>query len=169
MPEVKEEFKEKMRELREEEETREGEEGEWKRLTGIMMKAAEEACGVEERRIQNPWTVGHEEEIREMNNRIERAVDRRNRAREAMGARRRLRRGRGRNGEERWEEELRTARGEVATERRVLKRRLRELERNWWEEKIEECKEACETGRVGDMYKVSRALCGEREATGTLW
>ena len=93
------------------------------------MKGAEEACGVEERRIQNPWTVGHEGEIRELNNIIERAVGRRNRAKEAMGARRMLRRGRwrGRNGEEIWEEWLRTARDEVMKERRVLKKKTKRL------------------------------------------
>ena len=158
LPEVKEEYREKMRELREEEETMEREEDEWKRLSGLMLKAAEEACGVEERRIQNPWTVGHEEEIREANSRIERAVDRRNRARGAMGARRRLRNREGSRGEQRWEEELNRAKEEVAMERRELKRRLREWERGWWEVKIEECREACETGRVGDMYKVLRSL-----------
>ena len=75
-----------------------------------------------------------------------------------MEARRRLRRGGGRGRGERWEEELRVAREEVARERRELKRNLREWERSWWEEKIEECREACETGRVGDMYKVLRSL-----------
>ena len=158
LPEVGEEYRSKMAELREEEETTEREEGEWKSLSRIMLRAAEEACGVEERRIQNPWTVGHEEEIREANSRIERAVDRRNRAREAMGARRRLRRGVGRSGGQRWEEELRRAKEELARERRELKRKLREWERGWWEVKIEECREACETGRMGDMYKVLRSL-----------
>ena len=65
LPEVKEDFREKMMEVRKEEEAREGEEDEWSRLTRVMMKAAEEACGVEERTIQNPGTVGHEKEIRD--------------------------------------------------------------------------------------------------------
>ena len=51
-----------MRELREEEETREGEEGEWKKLSEIMLKAAKKACGLGERSIQNPWTMEHKEE-----------------------------------------------------------------------------------------------------------
>ena len=102
--------------------------------------------------------MGHEREISEMNRKIELAVDKRNRAREALGATRRLRRGGGRNRGERWEEELRMAREEVARERRGLKRKLREWERSWWEERIEECREACETGRVGDMFKVLRSL-----------
>ena len=158
LPEVKEEFREKMRELREQEETMEEEQEEWKRLSKVMRRAAEETCGIEERTVQNPWTVGHEEEIREMNRSIERSVDRRNRAREAMGARRRLRPRTRRNREDRYEEELRNARTEVARERRALKRRLREWEREWWETIIEECREACATGRVGEMYKVLRAL-----------
>ena len=158
LPEVKEEYRGKMRELMDGEGTMESEEGEWKRLSGLMLRAAEETCGVEERRVQNPWTVGHEEEIRQANSRIENAVDRRNRAREVMGARRRLRRREGRRGEQRWEEELNRAREEVTRERRELKRKLREWESEWWEVLIEECREACEMGRVGDMYKVMRAL-----------
>ena len=43
-------------------------------------------------------------------------------------------------------------------ERRELKRRLRGWEREWWDVLIEECREACEMGRVGDMYKVMRSL-----------
>ena len=93
--------------------------GEWEQLSNIMRKAAEEVCGVEGRRVQNPWTVGYEEEIRERNTRIERAVDKKNRAMEVVTARQRLRRrsGGGGNQEERWEEEVRAARSEVATER----------------------------------------------------
>ena len=50
------------------------------------------------------------------------------------------------------------AREEVARERRVLKRSLREWESRWWEVRIEECREACEAGSGGDMYKVLRSL-----------
>ena len=34
---------------------------EWKKICGVMIEAAVEVCGVERRKVQNPWTVGHEE------------------------------------------------------------------------------------------------------------
>ena len=102
--------------------------------------------------------MGREEEIREMNRQIEGAVNRRNRVRERMGARIRLRPRARREGEASLEQELSEAREEVASGRRELKRRLRMWGREWWEIKMEECREACATGRVGDMYKVLREL-----------
>ena len=41
----------------------------------------------------------------------------------------------------------------MKTARRNLKRRLKRLEKEWWEEVIRECREACDQGRIGDMYK----------------
>ena len=52
-------------------------ESEWKKLSELLLRAAEEACGVEEGRIQNPWKVGHEGDQKSIS-RIENAVDRRN-------------------------------------------------------------------------------------------
>ena len=142
LPEVQEEYREKMRELREQGEEMEDGQGEWERLSKLMRKAAEVTCGVEGRRIQNPWTIGREEEIREMNTRIEGAVNRRNRARETIGARTRLRPRAKREGEARLEQELSEAREEVARGRRELKRRLKTWKRESWEIKMEECGEA---------------------------
>ena len=42
--------------------------------------------------------------------------------------------------------------------RRRLKRELRRLESEWWQERINECEEACAEGRVGDMYKCLRKI-----------
>ena len=52
---------------------------------------------------------------------------------------------------ERLSEEVKNVRGE-------LKRRMKELEREWWGEKINECERACLEGRVGDMYKCLRKI-----------
>ena len=64
------------------------------------------------------------------------------------------------------ERELEDARRHVRECRRRMKRRLRELEREWWQEKIDRCKTACEEGRVGDMYKILRemGMKGKRKA-----
>lgn len=35
---------------------------------------------------------------------------------------------------------------------------LRRLEREWWEERIRECEEACNRGRVGEMYAILKEV-----------
>ena len=42
--------------------------------------------------------------------------------------------------------------------RRAMKRRLRQLERNWWAEIVDECTAAAERGDMGTMYKTLRNL-----------
>ena len=39
-----------------------------------------------------------------------------------------------------------------------MKRGMRRLEREWWDERIRECEEACTEGRVGEMYKCLRKI-----------
>ena len=39
-----------------------------------------------------------------------------------------------------------------------MKTTLRQWEREWWENIIEECEEACHRGRVGEMYRILRRL-----------
>jgi predicted transcriptional regulator len=75
-----------------------------------------------------------------------------------VGNRRRLRQRRDGRLMERLEREVAGAREEVKNARRALQRQLRWLEREWWENKIRECEEACETGRVGDVYKCLRKI-----------
>ena len=45
---------------------REGKKEEWKKITAVMMKAAEEVCRTVSREVGNPWTVGYEEELEEL-------------------------------------------------------------------------------------------------------
>ena len=40
-----------------------GLEEEWKNITGVVMKAAEEVCSSVTREVGSPWTLEHEEEI----------------------------------------------------------------------------------------------------------
>ena len=63
---------------------------------------------------------------------------------------------------ERLRKEVKNAGGE-------LKSRMRELEREWWREKINEYETACVQGRLGDMYKCLRKIGtkGKPEARGT--
>lgn len=113
----------------------------------------------------NPWTVGHEEVLEEMSERIKVAARRRNGRVQMVANRRRLRARREGQVLVRLEEEVEGAREEVRLARRELKRFLRRLEREWWMERIRECETASVEGRVGDMYKCLRRLGGrERKA-----
>ena len=38
--------------------------------------------------------------------------------------------------------------------RRNMRQFLRRVEREWWRERIEECENACNSGRMGEMYKI---------------
>ena len=41
---------------------------------------------------------------------------------------------------------------------RHARKYLRELERNWWNETIRECENACSQRRLGDMYMYFRKI-----------
>ena len=56
-----------------------------------MNEAAEEVCGLESGRVINPWMIGHEREVNEMREEIERLISERNSKHERINARRRLR------------------------------------------------------------------------------
>jgi predicted transcriptional regulator len=130
----------------------------WKVLAEVMTEAAKEVCGVCEMGVQSPWTIGYEDELNALNERVSVAVRLRNERVQLAGNRRRLRQRRDGRLMERLEREVAGAREEVKQARRALRRRLRRLEREWWENKIRECEEACATGRVGDMYKCLRKI-----------
>ena len=57
--------------------------------------AAEEVCGIESGIEANPWMIGHEKEVNEMREEIERLISERNSKQERINAWRRLRARRG--------------------------------------------------------------------------
>ena len=128
----------------------------WESMAKVMTEAAKEVCGETTRPVQNPWTVGREDELNELREDIVRAV----RTRGVRLAEMNEVRGMDEDRVERMhaERELERARRDVRECRRRMKRRLRVLERAWWQDKIERCKTACEEGRMGDMYKILREL-----------
>ena len=95
--EKKEEYKESTRvkwNERMERETGESSRMQWKNLVEVMNEAAEEVCGLESGRVANPWMIGHEREVNEMREEIERLISERNSMQERINARRlRARRG----------------------------------------------------------------------------
>ena len=56
--------------------------------------------------------------------------------------------------EREWEE----AKERVKDGRRELKRSLKRWEKEWWDRVLEECREACEEGKMGKMYKTLNEL-----------
>ncbi|MEL7302028.1 MAG: endonuclease/exonuclease/phosphatase family protein, partial [Pseudomonadota bacterium] len=155
------EYMEKTRELMTNEDV---DEWKWEGMTEVMIAAAKDVCGETTISVANPWTVGCEEELDEMKENTVRAVRTRGERLTAVNEMREM--------DERREErvqaerELVVARRDVRECRRRMKRRLRELEREWWQEKIDRCEAACEEGRVGDMYKILReiGMRGKRKA-----
>ena len=56
------------------------------------------------------------------------------------------------------ENRVASARSAVRDARKEVKRFMRRIEREWWSERINECKDACDRGRIGDMYKCLRRI-----------
>ena len=129
--EKKEEYKQKTRELMQEENGR-GEKG-WKEMSDVMMTAAKEVCGEVEGRVANPWILGHEERLKELEEGIRTAVNERN---VSVGVLKVMGRLRVRADDRRMEEvegRVNVARERVKETRKEHKRFLRSIEREWWD------------------------------------
>ena len=148
-------YRQKINELTENMERNEmAETTKYREIMEIVTKAAKEVCGESERRIENPWMVGKEEELQRMKSRIAGAVTERNRIAETAR----------RNGEE-MDGEMERARETLREARREMKRETRRWETEWWEDRIRECQEAEGRGDSGKMYKVLKDL-GRRDWKG---
>ena len=124
---------------------------EWNEIAEIVTSAAEEICGIQEKKIENPWMLGHEAEAQTLRNRIIGAITARNQLME----------------EERLAEiadrprilvELNQRREDLMIVRRELQVKTRNWEKEWWEKLINECKEAGDIGNTGIVYKRLREL-----------
>ena len=149
------EYRERTRELME---NVEGDEWCWEGMTEVMLNAGKEVCGETTRPVANPWTVGFEDELEVLRGNVMSAArirgERLTERNEMMNAvvdveREEL---------DRAERILEEARMTVRMCRRSLKGRLKELEREWWQDKIARCEEVCAEGRVGEMYKILKEL-----------
>ena len=119
----------------------------------VMNEAAEVVCGLESGHVANPWMIGYEREVNEMREEIERLISERNNEQERINARRlRVRRGVGELS--RLEREWIEVKEQLERARRNIRQFLMRVEREWWRERIEECETACNSGRMGEMYKI---------------
>jgi hypothetical protein len=126
----------------------------WDELTNIVTRAAKDVCGTEEKKVDNPWLIGKEDEIQRMRSRVTTAINSKNelivRNRELDGL----------------EQELEVAKTELKDARRELNKKTKDWEKEWWQEIINECQEAGERGETGAVYKILKKLGqrGERKA-----
>ena len=121
----------------------------WNEITEVVTTAAREVCGVQEKVIENPWMRDKDEEVMVLRARINRAINRRDTALENA-----------RNDNIQNNDEVNDSRNVLKEARKDLKRKTREWEVEWWENILEECKNAGERGDSGMMYKTLKKLGG---------
>ena len=125
-----------------------GDTSEWNKISQIVTKAAEDVCGLEEKKIENPWMVGRDEQVNNMRARINTALDNRN---EIMAR-------------QDQNDDLAAALAELKEARKLLKITTKRWEEEYWDEIIEDCREAGETNNSGKMYNNLKKL-GQRGLT----
>ena len=130
----------------------------WKNLVEVMNEAAEEVCGLTNGRVANPWMIGHEREVKGMREEIERLISERNSMQKRINARRRLRSRKGGGELARLEREWIAVKEQLGRAKRNMRQFLRRVEREWWRERIEECENACNLGRMSEMYKILKEI-----------
>ena len=120
----------------------------WDSISRKLTDAAEEICGTKKRQIANPCTVGYEEELKSLHTEISTEVIHRNELiSQTLGESHGM-----------LADALTASRGRLVAARKKMKKRLRQLERLWWDEIIIECENAAEKGDMGTMYKTLRKL-----------
>ena len=119
----------------------------WDKIAEVLVETAKETCGVDEKKPVNPWLVGKELEIEEMSNQVTEAINRRNDVNTRI-----------REGEDNLEDNLNECKEGVKRARKTLKRSLQRWEKEWWEEILNECKEAGEKGDSRTMYQSLKKL-----------
>ena len=156
--EKKEEYKDSTRvkcNERMERETGESSRMRWKNLVEVMNEAAKEVCGLESGRMANPCMIGHEREVNKMREEIERLISERNSKQKRMNARRRFE---GEGELDRFEREWVAVKEQLGRARRNMRHFLRRVERELCRERIEECENASNSGRMGEMYKILKDI-----------
>ena len=57
-----------------------------------------------------------------------------------------------------YDQSLIEAREDLKQARKIYKNQLKEWEEQWWDQKAEECRIACEEGKIGVMYDLLKQL-----------
>ena len=113
--------------------------GDWDFMAKVLTDAAKEVCGTTTKQVENPWILGNEAELTDLHKTISDLVIRRN---EALSRR----------------ENTKDITKELQAARRTMKRRLKQLEEEWWQKLIDECKEAADKGDLKMVYTALRRI-----------
>ena len=124
----------------------------WNSISEIVLKAAEEVLGKKEKKIENPWMVGREQEVQALRTRITGALTRRNDISEEINEEEDIVR------VEHLQDQLETSKNELKEARKELQRKTRSWENEWWQERINECEQASERGDSGTVYRTLKLI-----------
>ena len=119
----------------------------WSKMNRLLSSAAMKVCGKQPKNVDMPWMQGHEDEIREMRERLSGQIAE---SKEILAADRAR------------SPRYIQARENVQITRRQYQRMKRTWERCYWEEMIEAARDAQERNDIGAMYKILRKL-GQRD------
>ena len=109
----------------------------WNQVEKILRETALEACGKKTTQV-NPWMEEHHTEVEKLKEKIRERLRKRNEIK--------------RKATDEYDQNLIETREELKQARRAYKNQLKEWEKQWWDEKAEECRIACEEGKIGVMY-----------------
>ena len=115
----------------------------WNQVEKILRETALEVCGKRTAQV-NPWMEEHHSEVEKLKENIREKLRKRNEVK-------------------RWatdecDQSLVEAREDLKQARRTYKIQLKEWEEQWWDQKEEECRIACEEGKIGVMYGLLKQL-----------
>ena len=120
----------------------------WSKVNRLLSSAAMKVCGKQPKNVDMPWMQGHEEEIREMRERLSEQLAESKAILETDNFR-----------SPRYLE----AREKVRSTRRLYQRMKRNWETSYWEDLVDEARDAQERNDMGAMYKILRKL-GQRDS-----
>ena len=132
-------FREKTAELMMDDEI--GIERDWDQISSILVQAARTTCGMQTKRVENPWIKGNEGVLENLQLDINRWVKARNEAKEKKN-----------------KITQKVFQKKLSLARKNMKKQLRNLEQQWWDERLVECQEAAERGDFGSMYSLLHTL-----------
>ena len=115
----------------------------WNQVEKILRETALEVCGKQTSQV-NPWMEEHHTEVEKLKENIREGLRKRNEIK--------------RKATDEYDQSLIEAREELRQARRAYKNQLKEWEEQWWDQKAEECRIACEEGKIGVMYDLLKQL-----------
>ncbi|XP_075248353.1 uncharacterized protein LOC142341314 [Convolutriloba macropyga] len=110
----------------------------WNEVSSILVRAAKEVCGEQSKRVENPWIIGAVKELAELRANNNKWIQARNEATNNITHR--------------------IFKSKLTNARKTLKKKLKHLEREWWEEKLEGYEAVARARNFVAMYSLLRQL-----------